>query len=92
MLDRCSVMILKNETKGTRITQGCVEKNAMAANCGKNVTVEGVDAKVCCCDGNKCNDDGFTKQCQDNSISKSYIISADLICLVTALSMLSLLM
>jgi len=67
MLDNCSVLIMKNATAGrTRIAFGCVEKSRMAANCGKTVTIEGEETKVCCCDGERCNDDAFFTKCKED--------------------------
>lgn len=102
MLDNCSVMIMKNETgEGTRISFGCVEKTTMAANCGKQLVVEGAEMNVCCCDGSKCNDDAFLKKCQEKPAptqssttkapgSKSYMITASFASLMTALCISSL--
>ena len=64
MLDNCSVVIMKNGTN-THIALGCIEKTKMAANCGKQVVVNGVETNVCCCDSTKCNDDAFIKKCQE---------------------------
>jgi len=57
----------------------------MAKLCDKTIHSEGGEITVCCCDGNKCNDESFVKKCQEESNSRSYIISAHFISLITAL-------
>jgi len=83
--------MVRKEGNETRVEMGCVVETMMD-RCGKESTVGEVMTKLCCCDEAECNNDAFSKKCQEKKVSKSYIISASFVSLVTAIFMSVLMM
>ena len=88
--------ILRNETGHVaRVVRSCVRNNIMTEKCGEIVQDGGYNITICCCDGEKCNDDTFSKLCLERtspSNTQSYTNSASFISLTSFIGLMTVIM